>query len=119
MMKNVDLISNVFLTILIFSLSQIFSWFQYNTQFINPSYKNNILLPILLGIPISLGFWYATKFSYISFGAVWPGRLIGFSIGIVVYTILSYFFLKEGLNIKTLVTLLLAVSMIFIQIFWK
>jgi hypothetical protein len=52
-------------------------------------------------------------------GQLWPSRLIGFGIGIIVFVTLSMLLFKEPLTIKTIVCLILAASILSIQIFWK
>ena len=52
-------------------------------------------------------------------GQLWPSRLIGFGIGIIVFVSLSWFLFKEPLTLKTLTCLFLAASILLIQIFWK
>lgn len=52
-------------------------------------------------------------------GQLWPSRLIGFGIGIIVFVSLSMILFKEPISLKTLVCLLLATSIILVQIFWK
>jgi len=52
-------------------------------------------------------------------GQLWPSRLIGFGIGIVVFVSLSMILFKEPITIKTFICLLLAASILSIQIFWK
>ena len=52
-------------------------------------------------------------------GELWPSRLIGFGIGTIIFTILSYIFFKEPLSTKTLVCLGLSFAIVAIQIFWK
>ncbi len=52
-------------------------------------------------------------------GQVWPSRLIGFAIGMVVFTILTEIFFKEPITTKTLITIGLSVMIILVQIFWK
>lgn len=52
-------------------------------------------------------------------GQLWPSRLIGFGIGIIIFVTLSMILFKEPLTIKTIVCLILAASILCIQIFWK
>ena len=52
-------------------------------------------------------------------GQLWPSRLIGFGIGIIVFVGLSMILFKEPLTLKTLTCLMLAVSILLVQIFWK
>jgi hypothetical protein len=52
-------------------------------------------------------------------GELWPSRLIGFGIGIIVFVVLSALLFKETITTKTLVCLVLAASILLVQIFWK
>ena len=52
-------------------------------------------------------------------GELWPSRLIGFGVGIVVFVTFSIFLFKEPITIKTLVYLILASIILAIQVFWK
>ena len=47
------------------------------------------------------------------------GRLVGFGSGMIVMAILTWCILGEGMSTKTLVSLGLATTLVFIQIFWK
>lgn len=52
-------------------------------------------------------------------GELWPSRLIGFGIGIIIFVTMSVFLFKEPITLKTLTCLLLAASILLVQIFWK
>ena len=52
-------------------------------------------------------------------GQLWPSRLIGFGIGIIIFVTMSMILFREPITLKTLTCLLLAVSILMIQIFWK
>jgi hypothetical protein len=52
-------------------------------------------------------------------GLLWPGRLIGFGIGAICFGILTYIYMGEGITAKTAVSLILAITLVSIQIFWK
>lgn len=81
------------------------------------SHKNWLLL---MGLPISWLFMNSVKNFVIAFdGLIWPSRLIGFSIGIVVFTIMSQWIFSESLTLKTGVCLLLGIAILAIQLFWK
>lgn len=73
-----------------------------------------------LGIPISYILIYASRYVVEGFnGVLWPGRLIGFSTGMVIMTILTYIHLGEGITVKTGVTLVLAFIIVMVQLYWK
>jgi hypothetical protein len=83
-------------------------------------YEKYPTLMILLSIPIGWLFIKSVNIFVNEYqGQLWPSRLIGFGVGIIVFTFLSLFFFKESITIKTLICLLLSVSIISIQIFWK
>jgi hypothetical protein len=52
-------------------------------------------------------------------GQLWPSRLIGFGIGIIIFVTLSMVLFKEPLLLKTITCLLLALSILLVQLFWK
>lgn len=74
----------------------------------------------LTGVPISILLIYFTKYCALSFnGEVWPGRLIGFAVGAIVFALLSHFIMNEPFTPKTIVCLCLAACILIIQIVWK
>ena len=101
-------------------LGQLLVWYQINGQFLNTWIKNNPLYISLLGIPISLVYIQATKYSVEAFdGELWPQRLVGFAVGMIVFAILTYIHFSESLTPKTIITLILSLIIVLIQIFWK
>jgi hypothetical protein len=52
-------------------------------------------------------------------GAFWPGRFMSFTAGIIIFTVMTYVFKSEGINAKTAVSLVLAFTLILVQLFWK
>jgi len=52
-------------------------------------------------------------------GQLWPSRLIGFGIGIFIFVTLSMVLFKEPATLKTITCLILALSILLIQLFWK
>lgn len=106
---------------LLFILAQILIWVQTNGQFVWPWFKKNpILISILGGTFISYIFIKGTALVAEHFeGLLWPGRFLGQSTGIVVFAFMTFILLNEGINNKTLISLLLATLLILIQILWK
>ena len=113
-------ITALILCISLFLLVQTITWFQLNGQFFSSRFRNNVFLLCLVGIPISWLYIEATKMGFIAFeGLIWPGRLLGFATGIFTFALCANIFMGEGLNTKTLVSLILATVLTLIQVFWK
>ena len=101
-------------------LAQVGTFFQLQGQMKYQWIKDHYWLTVLLGIPISMLFMYSVKNMVIAFeGQMWPSRLIGFSIGAIVFTLLSWVIFKEPLTLKTGVCLVLAAGILLIQLLWK
>ena len=108
------------LGIVFFLLAHLITWFQLNGQFLWEWFQKNTFILAILGIPISYLYIWGTKHTVQHFdGTMWPARFIGFEGGIVIYAILVGMFFKEGINLKTLISLILATLLVFIQVFWK
>ena len=103
-----------------FLVAHILVFFQLNGQFKWEWFKNNEFILALVGVPISFLYIWGTKYTVSGFeGLMWPARFIGFGIGMVVYAFgVSYFF-NQGITPKTMVSLILAVSLIGVQLFCK
>ena len=107
-------------TFLTFLTVQSAVWFQTNGQFIWSWFKDHPFILSLFGIPISLGYIWATKFAFAAFdGTLWPGRLIGVAMGIISFAILTNYYMGEGISTKVIVSLILAITLVCIQVFWK
>lgn len=111
---------NLLIGIGLYIISQTLVWFQSNGQFLWPFFKKNTWLIALLGSGVGYMFIVGTKYIAEHYdGQIWPGRFIGFSIGMVTYAIFTYYFMGEGMNLKTTICLMLSFCIILIQIFWK
>ena len=105
---------------LFFLLAHIFTIFQLNGQFKWEWFAKHEWVLALFGVPISLFYIWGTKYTVEGFeGLLWPTRFVGFGIGIIVYGILVGWLFNEGINLKTLISLILAIILICIQVFWK
>ena len=106
--------------VLLFLLGQTLVWYQINGQFISEWMKKNPLWVSLLGIPISYTYIYATRHLVNAYdGELWPQRLIGFAMGMLSFAVLTWYHLNEPITPKTAVTLVLALMIVLIQVFWK
>ena len=101
-------------------IAQILTFLQLQGQMKIEWFKNNLWFTLLMGIPISYIFMLSVRNIVDAYdGQIWPSRLIGFGIGVVVFTIMSHYLFKESLTPKTLACLGLGVCIILIQILWK
>jgi hypothetical protein len=101
-------------------VAQTLTFFQLQGPMKYDWFKNHYWLTVLMGIPISMVFMYSVKNMIIAFdGQMWPSRLIGFSIGAIVFTGLSWGIFNEPITAKTLVCLILSFSILMVQLLWK
>ena len=111
---------NLFKGVLYGLFAQIITFLQLQGQLKIDFLKDNLWFTLLMGMPISFLFMSSVKYFVLAYnGEIWPSRLIGFGIGTVVFTFMSYFLFKEPLTLKTLICLGLGISIILIQIFYK
>ena len=104
--------------LLLLCAAQAIAWFQINGQFVNEWCKNNTLLMSMLGMPISYLMIIGVKHvATATNGAVWPGRLVTFACGIVIFTLFTWLILGEAVSWKTAVSLLLTTAILTLQLF--
>ena len=112
--------NNISTGILLFITTHIIIWFQVNGQFVWPWAKDHPWTLAILGLPISYVLIIATKYIVEGFdGLLWPGRLIGFGSGMIVMAVLTWYMLGEGINLKTMTSLILATGLVCVQVFWR
>jgi len=111
---------NLTIGMTLFFVTHILIWFQINGQFVWTWFKDNPLLLALFGVPVSYLLILSTRYMVAGFdGLLWPGRLVGFSLGMIVFAIMTSHFMHEGINTKTMISLILAMTLVAIQILWK
>lgn len=111
---------NLLISLILIILGQSITYFQSQGQFFWPWAKAHPFFMALLGVPVSLLFIYFAKYNAMAFdGQVWPGRIIQFCIGTIVFALLSTLMMGESISLKTGVCLGLAMVILGIQIFWK
>lgn len=112
--------NKLIISTLLYLMAQALVWFQINGQFIWVWFKDHPLILSLFGIPISYLYIVANQYAFEAFGGtLWPGRLLGFGLGMFVFAICANIFLGEGLNTKTIISLILACVLVCIQVFYK
>jgi hypothetical protein len=111
---------NLIISLVIVTFAQLLAYLQTQSQFFWTWAKDHPLLMSITGIPISILLIYFTKYCSLAFdGQVWPGRLIGFAVGAIVFAMLSHFIMNEPFTPKTIVCLCLAGAILGIQILWR
>ena len=112
--------SKIFLGILFGLMGQIGTFMQLQGSYKYGWYQKYQWVVILASVP--LGWLYIKSVNYFieGFGGqIWPSRLLGFSVGIIVFTLMSHYLFREPLNIKNGICLLLGFSILMIQLFVK
>lgn len=78
--------------------------------------QNYPITTMLMSMPISLCYIKSVEYIVKHYdGQIWPSRIIGFGVGIVVFTLMSVLLFKEPLNLKTIICLVLSIAIILIQ----
>ena len=98
------------------TIAQVLVWFQLNGQLISVWCKQHPWVLSICGIPISYLFILATKYGYVGFQNLWSVRLIGFSVGMLVFPFITYFMLGESITIKSIISILLAGCIMLLQL---
>jgi len=111
-------IKYILISTLVFIISQVLIWYQLNSQLVwkwAEGYKSMMWMS-LLGIPISALMWYCTKIGYIGFGSLWAVRFMGFATSMMVFPIMTYWYLGEPMTLKVWATLFLALIIMILQL---
>ena len=105
---------------LLFLIGQSVVWIQVNGPILWQWARDWKWALLLCGIPITYLFMEATANAVAGFnGEFWPGRFVSFASGIIIFTGMTYIFCDEGITMKTATCIILAISIILIQLFWK
>ena len=104
-----------------FVAAHILTFFQLNGQFFKMDwFRKNEIWVAAAGMILSFFYIWGTKYAVSGFGGLlWPARFIGFGVGMIIYAIGVWYFFSEGINMKTTVSLGLAILLIIIQVLWK
>lgn len=103
-----------------YTLSQVFTFIQLQGHLWSKWIKDHPFLMTLFGIPIGYIVILASRHMVELWdGQTWPNRIIGFSLGVIVFSLMSWFILKEPVTLKTSICLFLCFIILLIQLFWK
>ena len=108
----------VLLTIITFLVTNVIVWYQLNGQLVWDFWKSTkgVIVSVILAIPVTLGFWLATKWGYEGLGSLWAVRFMGFATSMISFPIMTWLYLGEAITLKTLVTILLAFIIMILQL---
>lgn len=111
---------DILLGILYGFIAQVITFLQLQGNIKYNWYQRYPLIVLAVAVPISWLFIKSVEHLVTAYnGEIWPSRLIGFAVGIIVFGLMSYFLFGEAITQKTTVCLLLAATILGIQIFWK
>ena len=111
---------NIFWGIFWGLIAQVTTFLQLQGRLKYDLLKENMWFTVLMGIPISFMFLKSVKHFVDAFdGEIWPSRLLGFGLGVIVFTVMSIWLFKEPFTMKTGICLFLGTLIILTQLFWK
>jgi hypothetical protein len=107
--------SKLWAALIVSFFGHILAWFHMQGQF-KYEWAKSIWWVILGGIPISIAFYYGTRWYYDYFQSYWYVRPIGFGMATLVFTIMTWLMLHEVPDTRTIITMFLSVIIIVIQL---
>ena len=110
----------ILLGILFGLLGQVGTFMQLQGSYKYGWYEKYQWAVILASVP--LGWLYIKSVNYVieGFGGqIWPSRLVGFGVGVIVFTLMSLYLFNEPLNVKNAICLGLGFCIIAVQLFVK
>ena len=113
-------LGSIIFILTVYLFSQAFTFYQLQGRLWSKWIKNNPFLITLMGVPVGYMVILASREMVSLYnGETWPNRIIGFSIGVIVFSIMAWLILKEPMTTKTLICLSLSFVILLIQLFWK
>ena len=106
-----------FFSIIANILAGVIAFFQLQGHYVwDKPFLKSLWWIYLTSLAIAPLYFYSTMWSYEHFGAFWNMRLAGFGIGTIVFGTLAWVFIGEIPTLKTIISLLLAITIILVQI---
>ena len=96
-------------------IGNVMAWFHMQGQF-KYEWARSMWWVILGGIPISLCFYYGTRWYYDYFQNYWYVRPVGFGMATFIFGILTWLMLNEVPDTRTTITLILSIVIVGIQL---
>jgi hypothetical protein len=112
--------NKIIIGILFGILGQIGTFLQLQGSYKYGWYEKYQWLVILASLPLGWFYIQSVNAFIAGFGGqIWPSRLLGFGIGVIIFTLMSHYLFKETLTIKNAVCLGLGFVIVGIQLFVK
>lgn len=106
--------------VLLLCLTYIIGWHILYGQLISEWYKKYQHIIVWLCVPSTyISVYSVNMISEYFNGKVWPNRIISFSVGLILFTILANIHFDEKLTYKTCTLLGLSCLIVVLQILWK
>ena len=113
-------IHKIILGIIFGAIGQIGTFTQLQISYKFGWYEKYPWVVILASVPLGWLYIQSVNSFIEGFGGqIWPSRLVGFGIGVIVFTLMSYFVFNEHLGLKNGICLSLGFLIVLIQIFIK
>ena len=110
----------ILLGILFGLIGQIGTFMQLQGSYKYGWYEKYQWAVILASVPLGWVYIKSVNYFIAGFGGqIWPSRLVGFGVGVIVLTMMSHFLFKEPLDLKNGMCLLLGFTIVLIQLFVK
>jgi len=111
---------NIFYGVLYGVIAQILTFLQLQGNIKYGWFQKYPIIMLASAIPISYLFIKSVEYFVAAYnGQIWPSRLIGFGIGVIIFTLMSKMLFGEPFTTKTAICLALGTAIVLIQILWK
>ncbi len=102
----------------LFFIGNIIIWYQANSQFVWPWWKDRSVLAVLgFGVPASFFYYYGWTFAVREFDTLWSARLFAYALSYSAFPIMTYFYLDESpFKTKTIICIFLSLVIVAVQI---
>jgi hypothetical protein len=112
--------NKIIVGILFGALGQIGTFLQLQGSYKYGWHEKYQWLVILASLPLGWVYIQSVNSFIAGFGGqIWPSRLLGFGIGVIIFTLMSHFLFKEPLSLKNGLCLSLGFIIVGIQLFVK
>lgn len=109
---------NLLYGVLYGTIAQIFTFLQLQGNIKWNWFQKYPIVMLLSAIPLTWLYIKSVEHLVKAFnGEIWPTRLIGFGVGVIVFALMSRFIFNEAINLKTLICLILAFCIILVQLY--